>query len=182
MKNFSNVNIDIYKSELYNKSTNKDELFLANENLAYKIYHKYKDSIDLENDDFMQECFFFLWKAIKCYNPEKGCLSTLVFKIAQNFVFGQSRKIDALSKRTAESYDNLSNISYEVNFLDEIYTDEIIKKISMDYRQALDYNKLRTEGYNVEQIKVKLNCEDDDIQKFRRQIRSLRKKRSDFII
>ena len=187
------TSIDINKSSIYNDFANKNhqdmqKLFKENEKLSYEIFHHFKSKVNIEEDDFLQECYIFLWKAINSYNPKKGKLSTLAFKIADNWVTDELRKKDALKKQTEEEseIETIIPSHYGDDFLSALYIEEceseIISKLGMDYKQALIYNKLRLQGYNTTQIKEKMNCSDNDLDKIRYKIRSLRKKRDDFML
>lgn len=188
------TSIDINNSSIYNDFTDKNhqnnmqKLFEENKKLAYKIFQHFKYEVNMEDDDFLQECYIILWKAIKNYNPKKGKLSTLAFHIASNWVADELRKKDAL-KQQAEEESEIESIAvshYGDDFLSSLYIkeceNEIISKLGIDYKQALIYNKLRLQGYNTTQIKEKMNYSDNDLDRIRYKIRSLRKKRDDFML
>lgn len=184
--------IDTFDDSIYNKSSNDEgKIFEDNIGIAYELFHRYKNDTRLEEDDFLQECFIFLWKAIKSYNPEKGMLSTLAFKIAHNHLYKEKvNNSDALLNQAIVQEDDINEFLIEVPFQEEYLEEdlmeeceiEIEKKLGSKYKEAIQYNKLKFQGYSSKQIREMFNYSDRDLEKIRYRIRELRKLSSDFML
>lgn len=184
--------IDTFDDSIYNKSSNDEEkIFEENIGIAYELFHRYKNDTRMEEDDFLQECFFFLWKAIKSYNPEKGMLSTLAFKIAHNHLYKERLdNDDALLNQAVVQDEDINEFLIEVPFQENYLEEDLIiecereieRKLGPKYREAIQYNKLKFQGYSCSQIKEMYKYSNRDLEKIRYRIRELRKLSSDFIL
>lgn len=191
-KKSEEISIDTFDDSIYNKSSNGEEkIFEENIGIAYELFHRYKNDTRLEEDDFLQECFIFLWKAIKSYDPEKGMLSTLAFKIAHNHLYKEKLDNgDALLNQVVVQDEDINEFLIEVPFQEEYFEEdlmvecemEIERKLGSKYREAIQYNKLKFQGYSCSQIKEMFSYSDRDLEKIRYRIRELRKLSSDFIL
>lgn len=171
-----------------------EDIFNENINLAYKIFQRYSGKINMDPEDFLQECFIFLWKAIENYSPDKGALSTLVFSLARNWVcdYFKNSKTDAINKKVIIEDDSVQDkeainyIGYEVDYFENILEDEIKNKIistlGVDYENTLLYNKLRLEGFSKKEIKQKLNLSEKELESIKYRKKILRQKRDSFQI
>ena len=116
-----------------------------------------------EAEDLAQEVLLSLWQNIEKYDPERGRLSTWVYRITAN------RCLDRLRRKKVDQLDDDYDAPVEAEQHDALFDKQVSKEIDgamqdLPERQQLAVTLFHYQGHSMQEIGEILDCSVDAVE------------------
>lgn len=142
---------------------------------VYKLVRAFCHKWNIYSEELVQMLVWEVWQKIDSFDPEKGKLSTYVYKLCKNIVLMEERKKKIEIVKSDEVIDKLK--SQEIGPLEKLIQDEQDEIIHELYENCSPELKLWLAGLPQQEIAAIVGVSQAQIsRRFKKEINEMRKK------